>query len=393
MNLSVAQFFAIFLSSLLLTRLLTTILHELGHAIPALILSKGNVEVYIGSYGNTEKSWKIKVGQLIIYFRYNPFLSRAGLCRVTDEDMAVWKKLVYVLGGPLLSLIVALVLGSLVKWGDYDGIYKMIFMILGVSCFYDFMVNIVPNDRKIVLHNGKTTKNDGSLIKDLLKFGNYPPEFFEASKYLQEKEYGKSAELYAAVINSGYNDKNLLRWYLHSLVLDKQIDKALEGYKDFGKKHRLNDVDYVNIGFCYSKKGESREAIKNYSLALKKRPDFVYGLNNRGYEFIRIGELERANHDLKYALAVDHHFAHAVANMGWLLLIKKEYDKAKEHLDKALKLDPNHAYAHRNYGIYYFDQGDHQQALTYFEKAKELDPNTDQIDVWLEQVKNELAKI
>jgi len=61
-------YFPIILLSLillvLLTRPLTVIFHELGHAIPAILLTKEKVTVYIGSYGDPKKSLRIKIGLL-----------------------------------------------------------------------------------------------------------------------------------------------------------------------------------------------------------------------------------------------------------------------------------------------------------------------------------------
>ena len=38
------------------SRLITTFIHETGHAMSALLLTNGNVEMYVGSYGNESKS-------------------------------------------------------------------------------------------------------------------------------------------------------------------------------------------------------------------------------------------------------------------------------------------------------------------------------------------------
>ncbi len=43
---------------------ITVLLHELGHAIPALILTRQKVSIYIGSYGDPDKSLHFRIGLL-----------------------------------------------------------------------------------------------------------------------------------------------------------------------------------------------------------------------------------------------------------------------------------------------------------------------------------------
>jgi len=62
--------FLFFLAALvLLTRQLSVFFHELGHAIPALVLTKEKVTIYIGSFGDPNKSLKIPIVPLTIFFR------------------------------------------------------------------------------------------------------------------------------------------------------------------------------------------------------------------------------------------------------------------------------------------------------------------------------------
>jgi hypothetical protein len=70
----------IFLGLVLITRPVTVLLHELGHAIPAILLTRQKVTIYIGSHGDPKKSLKFKLGLLEGYFRYNPFDWNRGLC-------------------------------------------------------------------------------------------------------------------------------------------------------------------------------------------------------------------------------------------------------------------------------------------------------------------------
>ncbi|SEO00261.1 hypothetical protein SAMN05216436_12835 [bacterium A37T11] len=62
------------------TRALTVVIHELGHAVPAIFLTKEKVAIYIGSFGDPNKSLHVNIGLLEVWFKYSPFLWGRGLC-------------------------------------------------------------------------------------------------------------------------------------------------------------------------------------------------------------------------------------------------------------------------------------------------------------------------
>jgi len=87
-------------------RPLTTFIHEMGHAIPSLLYTKGIVTIYVGSYGDPDKSIHFTVGRLKVYFKYNPLLWDSGLCVPGQGDISITKNMVIILMGPLTSLCV-----------------------------------------------------------------------------------------------------------------------------------------------------------------------------------------------------------------------------------------------------------------------------------------------
>jgi hypothetical protein len=64
----------------LITRMLTVLLHELGHGISAILLTRQKMTLYAGSYRATKGCLKINMGLLAICIRYNPFTLTHGLC-------------------------------------------------------------------------------------------------------------------------------------------------------------------------------------------------------------------------------------------------------------------------------------------------------------------------
>lgn len=70
----------------LITRPFTILFHELGHTLPALMMTRQPVTVYIGSYGDTKHSVHFRIGQLDILLKYNPLAWRSGLCILSAKE-------------------------------------------------------------------------------------------------------------------------------------------------------------------------------------------------------------------------------------------------------------------------------------------------------------------
>ena len=86
-------------------RPITVLFHELGHAIPAVLLTGEKVKVYIGSYGDPGKSLNFSMGKLSFWIRYDPLTWRGGLCVPTAKTVSFNRQIVYIICGPLHLLI------------------------------------------------------------------------------------------------------------------------------------------------------------------------------------------------------------------------------------------------------------------------------------------------
>ena len=82
---------------------LCVLVHELGHAIPALLLSKEKVEAYIGSLGLIVPSGKLRMGRLSIFVSYNPFLWIKGMCKPYGA-YSINRQIFYVSTGPIATV-------------------------------------------------------------------------------------------------------------------------------------------------------------------------------------------------------------------------------------------------------------------------------------------------
>ena len=86
--------------------LLSTIIHEFGHALPALILTKENVKIILGR--NNEKLKKVSLRRLDIHIKgCNPF---TGFAYWDKSKLTRFKEIMILAGGPIFSLIFGIVL-------------------------------------------------------------------------------------------------------------------------------------------------------------------------------------------------------------------------------------------------------------------------------------------
>ncbi len=60
-------------------------------------------------------------------------------------------------------------------------------------------------------------------------------------------------------------------------------------------------VAYNNRGSAYRKNDQIKEAIADYTEAIRLKPDFVDAYNNRGLAWLQLGECEKAKLDLSKA--------------------------------------------------------------------------------------------
>ena len=158
---------------IIVTHPLTVILHELGHAIPAILFTKEKVTIYIGSYGETEKSLRFRVGLLEVWLKKSIFW-KTGLCQTSSNNMSFTKKIIFIVGGPLASLTFAVVASYYVFSYDMHGAFKMIMSFFTLAAAWDFFSNIIPSDHPTKLSNGNVCYNDGNSLRKLI----YHKRFF-----------------------------------------------------------------------------------------------------------------------------------------------------------------------------------------------------------------------
>ncbi len=382
----------IFMLSLLTFRLLTTVIHELGHAIPALVLTKDNVTVYMGSHGNPEKSMQFQIGRLKCFFKFNLFYWKGGLCVMESKEVSVQTDILVTLFGPLLSLIVAGIGVLLIQFGSFSDVTILILFALVFSCALDFIHNIIPNRDAIVLHNGMVVYNDGMQLLHLFKYQNVRKKYEVGVHHYHTKEYDKAAKKFEEVLAVRKDYEVFYSLVISSNLMIKDYDKARKFQEEFtetyGNSFKIND--YINLASIQGHFEEYDKALETYNKAFEIDPNHVILLNNRGYTYGLINEQEKAILDLEKAISIDSKHAFAWNNRGFSKLKLGQLEAGFLDIQKSLELDDQNAYAYRNLGVYHFYKKDYQKALDLYKKALEMDATTHKIQEYIKEVKTKI---
>jgi len=390
------QYFPIFLLILiglvLITRPLTVLFHELGHAIPAIVLTRRRVTIYIGSHGDPKRSLKINLGLLVIFFRYNPFAWRLGLCVPSAKTISINKQIIYTLAGPMASLIIGCIASYYTFAYDLHGFLKLFLIVFLGSAFFDLLVNLIPNETPVKLYDGTITYNDGYSLKQLFYYKRLPKGYSKAADLFNQQRYADAAILFEKVLSDKVKDENIYRLAISSYLQDKNYKKAKELSDAFALTGKMNSDDLSNIALSYSQLGLHAQAMDLYDRSLAQNPDNKYSLNNKGYTLNLMSKFKEAISLFDRVIDIDKEFAHSYNNRGLSKIKLGFVEEGLQDINRSLELDPKNSYSYMHLGIYHFDKGEFDEALQLFTKAKELDNITYGIDDLINDSKDQIER-
>ena len=140
------------------------------------------------------------------------------------------------------------------------------------------------------------------------------------------------------------------------------------------KSARVKAFTYFRRGFAYAEKGNSSQAITDFTEALKLNPNHVLTYCYRGFEYDKKDDFDLAIADFTEVLKLDSNYAVAYLSRGFTYSKKGDFDLAIADFTKALKLDSNYAVAYLSRGFAYSKKGDLDLAIADSNKILELKP-------------------
>ena len=123
------------------------------------------------------------------------------------------------------------------------------------------------------------------------------------------------------------------------------------------------------------KEAKWNNAIKEYTKAIRFKPDFVTAYYNRGLAKNEKGDFDGAIADYGEAIRLRPDYAEAYCYCGVAKLSKQDFDGAIEYFDKAIRLKPDYAEAYFGRGTAKFNKKDFDGAIKDFDEAIGIAPD------------------
>ena len=147
----------------------TVTLHELGHAIPALLMTRDEVTIYIGSLGSPYNSFHLTIGRLEFYCKYNPLLWYKGCCLCSDDYLSIDQRIWLVAGGPIASLLETLGTWVLISNLQQEGFFRVVFGSIFVISLGATTYSLFPNPSPRYTSSGYAVYSDTYQIFRLIR--------------------------------------------------------------------------------------------------------------------------------------------------------------------------------------------------------------------------------
>jgi tetratricopeptide (TPR) repeat protein len=357
---------------------LITILHESGHALAYLLLTKpGRVDILIGSYVKTKNPIKFKTGKLHFYIKRSfPFVKGIGLCRSYTAETNYVNKIIILLAGPVFTLAAAAI-PAIIVFRVHANLFAIIScsIVLGFSAL-SLVSNLIP--KSIDPSYNVNLDTDGKQILFALKLRSAYAEYIEALLCNEGGEFDLAiAKLESVLKRSPRAAQEVLRLLVSTSIYAKEYANALIYSAELESKFEFNAKDLLKKAISQSLTEAPDDAITTYSLVLKKEPNNLLALNNIASELVDKGAHEVAKRALDKALKISPKFDAPYNTLGYSKMLQGDFAEGKLLVDKCLELNPKRADAYKSLVIYYLQMKDAGLVTTNFNKAVDLDSTID----------------
>ncbi|PHI19521.1 hypothetical protein CEQ90_12545 [Lewinellaceae bacterium SD302] len=368
----------------LVMRLLTTFLHEMGHALPVLAFSDKPVEVFIGSYGEREGGFKparlgarsdgvATFGRLTLFFNTKLLSWQAGMCRFESLGLSRRQMAIILFGGPVASVLVAGIgFWAIVNFRFGDVFFVIVSAFL-LSSLWDLFINLLPasfgNNR---MHGVGNLQTDGEQLLALWREGRRPAVYHELKTALENKDYGVVTERVEADVAARRLDPSVIPLAIAAYEARSEYGGALSIYEYLHKQQPLRPVDYFALGELYQKLNNYQEAINCYGEYLHEFYSDARALHARGWCYQQLTEHGAAIQEITTALRYNDQFAAAWRDRAYSLLRLNQFEDAISDLNVSRQLEPEHPRQYLYDSLYLEATGKYAEAYSALLKAKEL---------------------
>lgn len=136
----------------------------------------------------------------------------------------------------------------------------------------------------------------------------------------------------------------------------------------------LNSAGYNRRGVAYSKRGDYRSAIANFTEALKLDELNAKAYHNRSIANLELGHFEQAFGDATKAVQLDGINSNYLNQLAWTYFRLGNMERGLYHANEALQIDDKNAAGYDTRGSIYEALGQPRKAIADFTRATLLDP-------------------
>lgn len=372
-------------------RLFTTLFHEIGHAIPALLFTKKQVTVYIGSYGDISGTKKIDIGRFRIYFKWNFFDWKIGMCKMEETIQEKWKNVLIIIGGPIASLLISVPLMINLRSLEEQTLLFSISIIFIAAATIDFFVNLMPRS-SIRFHDGSVSYSDGFLLYSMFVRQFLSKDYLQLEKDFENKKYEKVIEEGTLLLKEKKEERAIYDIVIEAHEALKNYNEALGVYEDLHQHLKLKDVDYYKIGKLYEGLENYREALNCYNHYYHKNFTDPEVLNDLGHVKLQLGDNEAAIRHFNTAIARAPDFAKPYVNRSGAKINIGQLEEALNDLSIAKLLNDKLPMLYFNLGLIYEKWGRYTESLKNFEQAETFGCTHHGIDFKIGSLRNEVRR-
>lgn len=372
---------AVVMGTLFIGFSLTTLLHELGHGLPALFYSRQPVSLLIGSHRETSGSFPVRLGRLTIWFTRNPLRwPLKGRCLhhpVSSRQIGI-----IVLSGPLLPLLVTSATLAFALMQEWVGGSIVALSLLTLAAALSAIVNLVPApERQNNLYGGLL--NDGRLLVNLVQRYRYRDILQKAAAAFEHEDYLAAATLYQSLVDKGLREPGVC-WALMMAHYEAQhYAAAAEIYERLLNWENVSAAGHYAAAFIaiYAKRYElSRIAFER---TLQLEPAHPTAFLNQGYSLSLLERYPEASAIYDQVLAATPDDGYALACRGWTKVQLGDEAEGVAEMQRGIALEPEtNAYGYFLLGRHELSKGRVQEARTLFTKAQTIDASVHELGEW-----------
>lgn len=352
-------------------RSITTLFHELGHAIPALIFSKEKVNVYVGTYGKADQGFPIHLGRLSIFFRFNFLTWNIGMCS-HGGIRPLWHNLITVIGGPIASLLISIPLLLFLVNVDLHPLTSFCISVFVMAASIDFFTNMIPSGSSGYTDDGNSIFNDGMQLKYLFRRLSLPEVYFEMEELIVKKEFVAAIETGRANIVNKKAKPEVYDLMIEALNEEREYEDIITASKLKAQHYPLTANDYHTMGKAYTKLNQFEDALKFLNEACYKKHDNADMLFDRGYLHLQRSDHQAAYNDFCASLHFNPNQTKSILYRALSLIRLDEPKDAIHDLEVIIKYEPENDVAWFYLGMAHEESGNDMHAFDCYTMAKQM---------------------